>query len=122
MRSVLLVILALVVVVAGFTVVIALHRPPMRLMPPPAVFLDRRVAPALEAVIEQRIPLFYATNREARGTREDREYARVAGEPLHAGQLTIRIGDDATPLDRIVEWSTGTSDEPRPYLHLDAVD
>ena len=122
MRRFLLIILVLIIAAGGVTVAISLHHPPMRLMPPPAVVLDARVAPALEAVIDQRIPLFYATNREARGTREARDYARVPGEPLHAGRLTIRIGDDLTPLDRIVEWSTRATDEPRPYLHLDTVE
>jgi esterase/lipase superfamily enzyme len=97
----------------------------MRLMPAPAVFLDGRTNvfsddPARAP--EPEIDLFYATNREALGSREDRDYARVAGEDIHAGVLTIRIGEDGTTWDRIYEWSTRAGDETRPFLHLERVD
>jgi esterase/lipase superfamily enzyme len=122
MRRFLLILLVLAIFAAGATVAISLHLPPMRLMPAPAVFLDERVSPVLEAASDPLINVFYATNREARGTPEARVYARVPGADLNVGEVTIRIGDDATTLDRIFEWSTGASDDPRPYLHLAAVD
>jgi esterase/lipase superfamily enzyme len=121
MRRFLLILLALIVVAGGVTVAISFHHPPMRLMPPPAVFLDDRAGVVMEGATDPEMKLFYATNREARGTPENRDYARVPGAPLHAGELTIRIGDDATTLDRIFEWSTRAGDDPRPYLHLQSV-
>ena len=125
MRRFLLVLLGLILVAAGVTVAISFYQPPMRLMPAPAVFLDGRTNifsddPARAP--EPEIKLFYATNREALGTRDDREYARVPGEDLHAGVVTIRIGEDGTPWDRIYEWSTRAGDDPRPFLHLQDVD
>jgi len=124
MRRFLLVLLGLIVIAAGITVAISFYQPPMRLMPAPAVFLDGRTNvfsddPARAP--DPEIKLFYATNREALGTRENRDYARVPGDDLHAGVVTIRIGEDGTPWDRIYEWSTRASDGPRPFLHLETV-
>jgi len=121
MRRVLLILLVLIVLAGGATIAISFHHPPMRLMPPPAVFLDERASVILEGATDPEIPLFYATNRVPRGPAEDPDYARSAGAPLNLGELTIRIGDDATTLDRIFEWSTRASDDPRPYLHLQSV-
>ena len=102
---------------------ISFYQPPMRLMPAPAVFLDGRVAASSRTIPtahpNPEIGLFYATNREALGTPEDRDYARVPGEDLQAGVVTIRIGEDGTPWDKIYEWSTGAGDERRPFLHLE---
>ncbi len=122
MRRVFQIIVVLIIFAAGATVAISMHHPPMRLMPAPAVFLDERVSPLLEGATDPLIDVFYATNREPRGTPEARDYARVPGEDLRVGAITIRIGDDATTLDRIFEWSTRSSDDPRPYLHLQTVD
>lgn len=125
MRRFLLILLGLIVVGAGITVAISFYQPPMRLMPAPAVFLDGRTNifsddPARAP--EPEIDLFYATNREALGSPEHREYARVAGRDLHAGVVTIAIGEDGTTWDRIYEWSTRAGDERRPFLHLASVD
>ena len=81
----------------------------MRLMPAPAVFLDGRTNifsddPARAP--EPQIDLFYATNRQALGPRDDRDTRACPGEDLHAGVVTIRIGEDGTTWDRIYEWST----------------
>ena len=125
MRRFLLILLAVIVAAAGITVAIALHHPPMRLMPAPAVFLDGRTSVFSgepDVTTDPEIRLFYATNRAPLGTREDRDYARVAGTDLSAGVVTIRIGEDGTPWDRIYEWSTRAGDDPRPFLHLEAVD
>lgn len=124
LRRVLLVVLGFILAVGAATVAISFHQPPMRLMPAPAVFQDERTSGFFAGGgddPEPLIHLFYATNREALGTRDDRDYARRAGDSLHAGTATIRIGDEATTWDRIVEWSTGHGDDRRPYLHLDAV-
>lgn len=121
MRRFLQILLVLVVFIVGATIAISFHQPPMRLMPAPAVFLDDRMSPVFEGATDPLIKVFYATNREAQGTPEARIYARVPGADLNVGEVTIRIGDDATTLDRIFEWSTRSSDDPRPYLHLDGV-
>jgi esterase/lipase superfamily enzyme len=124
-RRILLILLGLIGAAAVATVAISFHQPPMRLMPAPAAFFDERanvLFARTEENPEPRIGLFYATNREARGTRENREYARRPGDSLNVGTITIRIGDDATTWDRILEWSTRPSEGPRPYLHLEAVD
>lgn len=126
MKRFVLIFLGLVVAAAGITVAVSLHQPPMRLMPAPAVFLDERTNifsddPARAP--DPEIRLFYATNREAVGTGDDREYARVPGSDLHAGVATIRIGDEDTTWERIYEWSTrSVGDERRPFLHLWNVD
>jgi len=121
MRRLLLILFTLIVVAGGVAIARSFYQPPMRLMPAPAFFLDDRTSDIFEGVSDPEIKLFYATNREVRGSPAKREYARVPGEPLHTGVLTIRIGDDATALDRIFEWSTRASDDPRPYLHLQTV-
>lgn len=125
LRNVLIGLAGLVAFVVAVTVAMSFYHPPMRLMPAPMVFKDERTQAVFteagdEAATE--IRLFYATNRAALGSREARTYARTAGDALHTGMVTIRIGDEATTWDRIVEWSTGTGDDRRPYLHLDAVD
>lgn len=125
MRRFLLILLAVIVVGAGITVAISFYQPPMRLMPAPMVFLDGRTnifSDDPDRAPDPEIDLFYATNREALGTPEDREYARVPGDNLHAGVVTIRIGEDGTTWDRIYEWSTRAGEEQRPFLHLEAVD
>lgn len=126
-RRIFFIILGLLVLGAVATVAISFYQPPMRLMPPPVAFLDDRVGGAFAVSgtenPEPLIRLFYATNRAPLGTREERTYARQPGEDLHAGVATIRVGDDATTWERIVEWSTRPAgDEPRPFLHLDKVD
>lgn len=125
MRRFLLILLAVIVVGAGITVAISFYQPPMRLMPAPMVFLDGRTnifSDDPDRAPDPEIDLFYATNRAPLGTPEERDYARVPGEDLHAGVVTIRIGEDGTPWDRIYEWSTRAGEGQRPFLHLDAVD
>lgn len=125
MRRFLLILLVVIVVGAGITVAISFYQPPMRLMPAPMVFLDGRTnifSDDPDRAPDPEIDLFYATNREALGTPEARDYARVPGDDLHAGVVTIRIGEDGTTWDRIYEWSTRAGDETRPFLHLEAVD
>jgi esterase/lipase superfamily enzyme len=122
LRRILLGLLGLVVLAMGATVAISFYHPPMQLMPAPAVFRDGRVQVFGSGPDDPKIRLFYATNRKQQGTPEAPDYARVPGDDLRAGVATIRIGEDGTPWDRIYAWSTGTSDEPRPFLHLDRVE
>ena len=64
------------------------------------------------------IKLFYATNRLPVGPRAGRLYAVVPGRDLHTGVATVRIGEEGTTWDKIYAWSTGASDDRRPFLHL----
>ncbi len=120
-RSIRYLILGLVLI-AGATIAVSLYQPPMRLMPAPAVFLDGQTNafganPALNP--EPEISLFYATNRLPVGPRDDRIYAVVPGRDLHLGEATVRIGEEGTTWDKIYAWSTGASDDRRPFLHLE---
>jgi esterase/lipase superfamily enzyme len=108
--------------VIGITVALAFYHPPMRLMPAPEAFLDGEVNafsanPALAQ--DPRIPLFYATNRLPVGPRSNRVYAVVPGRDMHMGVATIRIGEEGTTWDWIYAWSTGASDDRRPFLNLE---
>lgn len=109
------------VLVAAGIVALALYHPPMRLMPAPEVFLDGQVNifPSYpSATSDPEIKLFYATNRLPVGPRSSRLYAVVPGRDLHAGVATVRIGEEGTTWDKIYAWSTGASDDRRPFLHL----
>ena len=104
------------------TILMAFHNPPMRLMPVPAVFLKSGSAlfsanPNLRE--DNRIELFYATNRLPLGPRNDRIHAIAPGRDLLLGVTTIRIGDEGTAWDRVYEWSFGEDGEQRPQLILE---
>jgi len=108
-------------VVAGATIAISFYQPPMRLMPTPIVFLGGLSSPFTtnpEHKSDPEIALFYATNRLPVGPRNDRLYAVVPGRDLQLGEATVRIGEEGTTWDRIYAWSTGESDDRRPFLHL----
>lgn len=109
-------------VVAAVTVAMSFYQPPMRLMPAPAVFVDGQsnafsANPSLTP--DPRIELFYATNRLPVGPRDSRLYAVVPGRDLHTGVATVRIGEEGTTWDKIYAWSTGASEDRRPFLHLE---
>ena len=115
-----IIIIACVLALAG-VVAMSLYHPPMRLMPAPEVFVDGQtsVFPSYpSAVHEPEIKLFYATNRLPLGPRSSRLYAVVPGRDLHAGVATVRIGEEGTTWDKIYAWSTGNSDDRRPFLNL----
>ena len=114
------IIIAGLLLVAGI-IALALYHPPMRLMPAPEVFLDGQTSifPSYpSAVSDPEIKLFYATNRLPVGPRAGRLYAVVPGRDLHTGVATVRIGEEGTTWDKIYAWSTGASDDRRPFLHL----
>jgi esterase/lipase superfamily enzyme len=91
----------------------------MRLMPAPAVFLDGKTSIfPTSAATDPEIKLFYATNRLPVGPRTSRLYAVVPGRDLSTGVATVRIGEEGTTWDKIYAWSTGASDDTRPFLHL----
>lgn len=104
------------------TILVAMHNPPMRLMPVPAAFVKSgsalfRANPNLRH--DNRIELFYATNRLPLGPRNDRIHAIAPGRELLFGVTTIRIGDQGTAWDRVYEWSFGEDGERRPQLILE---
>lgn len=110
--------LLVVAVVVG----LSFYQPPMRLMPAPTVFLDGELnAFGANAALSEnpQLELFYATNRLPIGPEANRIYTIAPGRDLHLGTATVRIGDEATTWDRIYEWSTGASEDTRPFLHLE---
>ena len=121
MRRILVILL---VIVIGVTIALSFHQPPMRLMPTPTVFLDG--APNAFAANpnlgkDNRIELFYATNRLPVGPRSRRTYAVVPGRDLQLGVATIRIGTDATTWQAIYDMSTNAVADQRPRLNLDTL-
>ncbi|TPE63317.1 alpha/beta hydrolase [Sandaracinobacter neustonicus] len=104
------------------TILMAFHNPPMRLMPVPAAFAKSgsqlfQANPNLRH--DNRIELFYATNRLPLGPRNDRIHSITPGRDLLLGVTTIRIGDQGTTWDRVYEWSMGEDGERRPQLILE---
>jgi hypothetical protein len=104
------------------TILLSFHQPPMRLMPVPLAF--QKSGSALFAANadlrrDNRIELFYASNRLAIGPRNDRIHSIAPGRDLLLGVTTIRIGDEGTPWDRVYEWSMGEDGERRPQLLLE---
>ena len=95
----------------------------MRLMPPPLALPARAPTPVFDArpalVTDSRIELFYATNRLPVGPRDNRALHRRPDRRLHLGTATLRIGDEASTLDQLCEWSTGAGPCDRPFIHLE---
>lgn len=116
------ILLAVLLALAALIVALSFHQPPMRLMPTPAVLLSglpAAFAPDPDAPADNRLTLFYATNRLAVGPRNDRLYAVVPGRDLQFGVATIRIGGEDTGWDTIYALSTQAGRDGRPKLHLD---
>lgn len=121
MRRILLI---LVVVAVAVVVGLSFYQPPMRLMPTPKIFLGDgtnafAVNPALGA--DNRVELFYATNRLSVGPRTRRTYAVLPGRDLHVGVGTIRIGGPGTLWEDIYDMSTNVVDSQRPRLNLETL-
>lgn len=103
-------------------ILMAFHQPPMRLMPVPLAF--QKSGSAILAANENlrhdnRIELFYATNRLPVGPRNNRIYSVAPGRDLLLGATTIRIGDEGTAWDQVYEWSLGMDGGRRPQLILE---
>lgn len=112
------IVIVCLLILAG-VVALTFYHPPMRLMPAPAVFLDGKTSIfPMSAASDPEIELFYATNRLPVGPRASRLYAVVPGRDLNLGVATVRIGEEGTTWDKIYAWSTGASDDTRPFLHL----
>lgn len=113
----------LALIVAGVTLALALHHPPMRLMPAPQVFLKdgSAIFAANPVPADNRIEVFYATNRLPAGTTGARVYGVVPGRDMYLGTGTIRIGDEGTLWDDIYALSVRESADERPFLHLETM-
>lgn len=113
-------------VLAG-VVLASFHQPPMRLMPTPAAFVKAgseafAANPAL--VRDNRIEIFYATNRLAVGPRDNRLHAVVPGRDLLLGVATIGIGEPDRGWAWLYDLSTreaSPGDGRRPWLPLERV-
>lgn len=100
------------------------HQPPMRLMPTPAAFVQAGAEafaanPAL--VKDNRIEIFYATNRLPVGPRDNRLYAVVPGRDLLLGVATVGVGEPDRGWAWLHELSTREpmpGDGRRPWLPL----
>lgn len=112
------------VVLVG-VVLASFHQPPMRLMPTPAAFAiaGSKAFAANPALVEDnRIEIFYATNRLPVGPRDNRLYAVVPGRDLLLGVATVRIGEPDKGWAWLYELSTRESepgDGRRPWLPLE---
>ncbi|HMQ94832.1 MAG TPA: alpha/beta hydrolase [Amaricoccus sp.] len=114
--------LLFIVVAGGVTAFFVFHHPPMRLMPPPLLYQTdgQRIfdaSPALE--VDSRIDLFYVTNRLPVGTQGSRIYTVAPDRRLHFGTATLRIGEDDTPIEQILEWSKRADTGDRPFIRLE---
>lgn len=109
--------LAYLLLFAAFvTIALSFHQPPMRLMPTPAILLaDPALVP--RAPEDNRIELFYATNRLPVGPRSNRLYAVVPGRDLHLGVATLRIGEPDLP-SQAIDAVLGGDPGQRPHLNL----
>lgn len=103
-------------------ILMAFHQPPMRLMPVPLAF--EKSGSALFAANDNlrkdnRIELFYATNRLPVGPRTNRLYSVAPGRDLLLGTTSVRIGGEGSTWDEVYEWSLGMDGERRPQLILE---
>ncbi|MCX7889467.1 MAG: alpha/beta hydrolase [Rhodobacteraceae bacterium] len=106
---------------AGVPAFFVWYPPPMRLMPAPLVLqgIDRESQGFGEDLASGAgLEVFYATSRQPYGPPDDRTYTVLPDDSLHLGTAELRIGDDSTTLDQIVEWSTGAGSDERPFVHL----
>ncbi|MCB1403830.1 MAG: hypothetical protein KDJ81_14235, partial [Rhodobacteraceae bacterium] len=114
--------LLFILVAGGVTAFFVFHHPPMRLMPPPLLYQTdgQRIfdaSPTLD--VDSRIDLFYVTNRLPVGTQGSRIYTVAPDRRLHFGTATLRIGEDDTPVEQILEWSKRADTGDRPFIRLE---
>ncbi|MDK3072004.1 alpha/beta hydrolase [Sedimentitalea sp. JM2-8] len=112
----------LVLVVGGVTAFFVFYHPPMRLMPAPLLFQKGGaqivdLAPALQDGSE--IDVFYATSRLPVGPRDDRLYSVIPDHRLHLGRAYLTIGDKATTVEQVLEWTFASDQGDRPFIRLD---
>lgn len=110
------------VAVAGVTAFFVFNHPPMRLMPAPLLFQESgpEIVDRAAALGDgSRIGIFYATNRLPVGPRDDRIYTVAPDHRLHVGRAELRIGEEGSTLDQMLEWSFGADQGDRPFIHLE---
>lgn len=94
-------------------------QPPVRLMPPPALFLNgEHNLFGANADLDQspQIQVFYATNRAAIGPSGAPVYTVFPGSELHLGTATLDIGGYGKSWDWLYEQSTNAPGERRPQI------
>jgi hypothetical protein len=112
----------LVVIIVSVTAFFVFYHPPMRLMPPPLLWQDAALPVTdMEAALTDgaRIEVFYGSNRLPIGPADARIYTVAPDRRLHLGRATLRIGDEGSTFDQILEWSTRAEVTDRPFLHLE---
>lgn len=110
------------IAVTGVTAFFVFNHPPMRLMPPPLLFQDTGpdiVERAAKLGDGSRIGIFYATSRLPVGPRDNRVYTVAPDYRLHLGRAELRIGEENSTLDQMLEWSFGADQGDRPFIHLE---
>ena len=93
-------------------------QPPVRLMPPPAVFLNsEHNLFGANANLDEgpEIQVFYATNRAAIGPSAAPVYTIFPGDNLHVGTATLEIGSGQS-WDWLYEMSTSEPGGRRPQI------
>ena len=99
-------------------------QPPVRLMPPPALFLNgEHNLFGANANLDQspQIQVFYATNRAAFGPSAAPVYTVFPGDQLHLGTATLDIGGGGQTWDWLYAQSTGAAGERRPQILVNAM-
>lgn len=110
------------IAVAGVTAFFVFNHPPMRLMPPPLLFQDSGseiVERAAALADGSRVDIFYATSRLPVGPRDNRIYSVAPDTRLHVGRAELRIGEEGSTIDQMLEWSFGADQGDRPFVHLE---
>jgi esterase/lipase superfamily enzyme len=118
LRRMLAAVVLLAVAVSAYFI---FYHPPMRLMPPPLLFREgglplSEIGPALAEGSE--ITVFFGSSRLPVGPREARIYTVAPDWRLHLGEGTMRIGEEGSTMDQIVEWTTQAGSDDRPFIHL----
>ena len=99
-------------------------QPPVRLMPPPAAFLNSEhnlfgANPNLDH--DPQIQVFYATNRAALGPASTPLYTVFPGDQLNLGTATLDIGGGGKTWDWLYQQSTTATGERRPQILVDSM-
>ncbi len=110
------------IAVTGVMTFFVFSHPPMRLMPPPLLFQDTGPEIVQQAAAlgdGSRIEVFYATSRLPVGPRDKRVYTVAPDTRLHVGRAELRIGEEGSTLDQMLEWSFGADQGDRPLINLE---
>ncbi len=78
------------------------------LMPTPAVFWSGQIDAWASVQDEDQSPwvtIFYATDRPAAGTPDDRKYRNGRGPAVRVGEVEVRLGSSSTTWDELIDAS-----------------